>query len=116
MSLAFTVQSQASLGITAPATSRYLGNVIYSGAGLSFQAQKIYKPIPNDSTDLQVQVLSGEGYRLDIISYRIYNTPDLWWVIALMNAIRNPFTSPQVGQMLRCATTVRVYQAILGKV
>jgi hypothetical protein len=112
----FTIYTPASLGIVASPTSRYLRNVIYSGAGLTFQAQKLYKPIPTDITDLIVTVLSGEACRLDLISYRIYTVPDLWWVIALMNNIRNPFTSPGVGQQLRCATTVRVYQSILGKV
>lgn len=113
---AFTISTQASLGIVAPTTSRYLSNVIYSGSGLSFQAQKIYQPIANDPTDLLVTVLPGENCRLDLISNRLYSVPDLWWVVALMNAIRNPFTAPQPGQQLRCATTVRVYQSILGKV
>jgi hypothetical protein len=38
--------------------------------------------------------------RLDILSYKYYKTPDLWWVIAEANDINDPF-SLEVGDLLR---------------
>lgn len=38
-------------------------------------------------------VLSEESGRLDLVSYRVYNTPVKWWVIARFNSIINPETA-----------------------
>ena len=35
-------------------------------------------------------VLANEAGRLDLVSYRVYNTPVHWWIIARFNAIINP--------------------------
>ena len=38
--------------------------------------------------------------RIDMVSFKFYNTPHLWWVIAEMNGIRNPMRL-EVGVVLR---------------
>lgn len=38
-------------------------------------------------------VLANESGRLDLVSYRVYNTPVNWWLIARFNAIINPETA-----------------------
>lgn len=38
-------------------------------------------------------VLANESGRLDLVSYRVYNTPVKWWLIARFNAIINPETA-----------------------
>ena len=38
--------------------------------------------------------------RLDYVSYKFYNTPHLWWAIAIMNHIKNPMRL-EVGIVLR---------------
>lgn len=38
-------------------------------------------------------VQSDESCRLDLVSYRVYNTPMKWWIIARFNAIINPETA-----------------------
>ena len=38
--------------------------------------------------------------RIDIISYKFYNTPHLWWAIAMMNHIKNPMRV-EAGIILR---------------
>lgn len=35
------------------------------------------------------QITNGD--RLDLISTKFYNTPNLWWVIAASNGIKDPF-------------------------
>lgn len=38
-------------------------------------------------------VLANESGRLDLVSYRVYNTPVKWWIIARFNSIFNPETA-----------------------
>lgn len=38
-------------------------------------------------------VLDNESGRLDLVSYRVYNTPVHWWIIARFNSIINPETA-----------------------
>lgn len=47
-----------------------------------------------------VTVLYNEEGRLDLISYRVYNTPVHWWIIARFNGIINP-NSVKVGTILK---------------
>lgn len=35
-------------------------------------------------------VQDSEAGRLDLVSYRVYNTPVRWWIIARSNSIINP--------------------------
>lgn len=35
------------------------------------------------------------------ISYKIYNTIDLWWLICKFNEVKNPFDELTVGRILR---------------
>lgn len=45
-------------------------------------------------------VTSKESGRLDLVSYRVYNTPVNWWIIARFNGIINP-TSVVAGTRLK---------------
>jgi hypothetical protein len=44
------------------------------------------------------EVSNGEYW--DNVSYNLYNTPFLWWVIALLNNTVNPFEELEEGQEL----------------
>lgn len=44
------------------------------------------------------EVSNGEYW--DNVSYNLYNTPFLWWVIALLNNVTNPFEELEDGQQL----------------
>lgn len=44
---------------------------------------------PYDTTIVQ----ASESGRLDLVSYRVYNTPVHWWIIARFNGIINPETA-----------------------
>lgn len=47
-----------------------------------------------------VTVLANESGRLDLVSYRVYNTPVHWWLIARFNGIINP-CAIKTGMSLR---------------
>lgn len=64
--------------------------------------------IPKSSSDRLHEVGAGEENRLDLISYKYYNTPLLWWVIAEASGIVNPFDVP-VGTRLRIPSNQTLY-------
>ena len=39
-----------------------------------------------------------------LISFKIYNTPDLWWLICSTNNIQNPVQFPKAGTVLKVLT------------
>jgi len=47
--------------------------------------------------------------RLDLLSYKVYGTPYLWWVIALANDIMDPFDQTAVGNLLMIPDIADVY-------
>lgn len=54
-----------------------------------------------DATDILYTVpQAGEG-RLDLVSQQHYGTPELWWVIALVNNLIDPLVGFTVGQSIR---------------
>lgn len=54
------------------------------------------------------EVSNGEYW--DNVSYNLYETPYLWWVIALLNNISNPFEELEDGQILNVLREDYVYQ------
>lgn len=55
--------------------------------------------IRSSSADKIHKVMAGEENRLDLISYKYYNTPLYWWIIAEASGISNPFDVP-IGTIL----------------
>lgn len=47
-------------------------------------------------------IAAGDSWPL--ISYKYYNTPNLWWIILLANDITNPILFPKVGTLLLIPT------------
>lgn len=54
------------------------------------------------------EVSNGEYW--DNVSYNLYNTPYLWWVIALLNNISNPFEELSDGDQLNVLREEYIYQ------
>jgi hypothetical protein len=52
--------------------------------------------------------------RPDIVSFKAYGTPDLWWVIAEYNNISDPFFDFKINQIIRIPNIDRVTAAIKG--
>lgn len=68
-----------------------------------------------DSTDRFFTVRSGQEFRLDIVSQIVYSRSDLWWALALLNDIINPFERPNIGDKIRIPSLSRVMDTF-GKV
>jgi len=63
---------------------------------------------PNPSDTLYT-VEGGDLGRPDIISYKHYKTPDLYWVILWVNGIADPFEGLYPGMILRIPTVTRLF-------
>lgn len=46
----------------------------------------------------------------DNISFEIYGTPNLWWIIPLFNDVVNPFEEIEEGQNLKVLKQIYIYQ------
>lgn len=61
--------------------------------------------------DAQTDILAYDTYEVsegefwDNISYQVYGTPFLWWVIALMNDVSNPFEELEAGINIKILKT-----------
>lgn len=91
---------------TFPATSRYKGHRYFKREirrnVLRVEPETWQPPdIEPSATDLQTQVKPGEEGRLDLVARRVYGNEQLWWVIAFINDIIDPFNEVTVGRKLR---------------
>ena len=48
----------------------------------------------------------------DNISYKLYGTPKLWWIVALMNNIHNPFEDIEPGDNIKVLRDEYVYRLL----
>ena len=55
---------------------------------------------PDASDVLYTVPQAGEG-RLDLISQQFYGTPELWWVVAVVNNVLDPLVGFVAGQIIR---------------
>lgn len=66
--------------------------------------------VAENSTDTYFIVDTDHENRLDLVSYKFYGTPLLWWVIAEASDIFNPLIVP-VGTVLRVPVRSTLYGA-----
>ena len=84
-----------------PIDSRYFGSDLIEDTGMLFRGTySLYIP-PLKDTDTYTQIRAGESGRLDLVAYRTYKNPRLYWVIAQANGIINPIEEAVVGLILR---------------
>ena len=57
--------------------------------------------IPNSPFDNYHTVTQMDAGRLDLISYKYYQTPELWWVLATANGLFFPADELVAGMILR---------------
>lgn len=108
--------SSLDVGLPLGAASRYLPvPLIQIGDDVLSMGPLRFPYISEASSDTFVLVRNGEQYRLDRLSLRHYGTSALWWVIAVSNGIRDPFSEPEVGARLRIPALDRVYREIVGR-
>lgn len=68
--------------------------------------------LPLANTDTYVTLTTDLARRPDLISFKAYGTPTLWWVIMQYNGIRDPFFELKAGKVIRIPTMERVNAAI----
>jgi hypothetical protein len=52
--------------------------------------------------------ISDEDRFLDNVSYINYDTPYLWWIIALVNNVQNPFEDIDIGDNIKVLKNVYI--------
>ena len=102
----------------AAATSRYAISRITTELGIrpGVRRQELWERLDVDLTGASYYAVQGSDIgRLDLISYRFYRTPNYWWVIALVNNIKNQFTDVVVGATLVIPKADEVEKALMGR-
>lgn len=88
--------------------SRYAGNEVFDGNHYGTWRDPTAKnPLGPDILDGvdTVDHIIVAGERLDVLAHRYLGDSDYWWVIALANRIRDPF-SIRVGDRIRIPQNV----------
>lgn len=67
------------------------------------------KDIFETPTDTYHRIESHELNRLDLLAYKYYQNPLLWWVIAQANNIFDPFSEISVGTLIRIPSIESLY-------
>lgn len=62
-----------------------------------------------------VKYTTKPGETWPLISYRNYNTPNLWWLILCVNNINNPVIQPESGTTLK-VIRMEYAKAILAEI
>ena len=93
--------------------SRYTnGTVTVTRDGTEFLVLRNSLNLEPEDGDRFVEITQDLAKRPDLISYRAYGTPDLWWVIYEFNNIIDPIFGVKPGQVFRIPEINRVIEAI----
>lgn len=81
---------------------------------IEFESERIYQrpwtcDLPEAEGDQYIYVT--KSMRLDQLAYKYYNDPKLWWVIAQVNNIKNPFTEFTLNTLIRIPSLSRLIQS-----
>ncbi len=71
--------------------------------------------IPKTQNDTFYTVEKGNENRLELISYMLYKTTQLWWVLASVNNISDPFVEVIAGTILRVPALSELYSYFVNK-
>ena len=104
-------------GTTLPNTSQLrLFNIMLDEDRLTkfinlFKSLNINSSVLNDVSLFDTYHVEGDGQAWwDNISYDVYGTPQLWWVVALFNDVTNPFEELDPGQNLYILKPTQLFQ------
>lgn len=98
-------------------TSRYKSTkIIKYEDGTCFELWDIPAFSVSESDDMFYEVPAHQAQRLDLISSTIYGTVNLWWIIAIVNDISNPFEEAESGKMLRIPSITDIFSTLATRV
>jgi hypothetical protein len=60
---------------------------------------------PANNSDLETPYDVSYGDTWGLISYKFYNTMDLWWLVCAYNGIQNPVKMPTGGTQIKILKT-----------
>lgn len=94
-------------------TSRLKFARLITVGGVEHWESPEYPEVGNAADDLLYEVQAGD--RIDLLSNRFYQTPDLWWIIALANEFRLLPNDLNTRDMIRIPSARRVFSQILRR-
>lgn len=76
-----------------------------------------FRPIPQNPSDVYMEITSVYQYRPDLLAFDLYNDPGLWWVFAVRNPNRlgaDPYFNFVAGLGIYIPTldTLRTYLGV----
>lgn len=93
--------------------SRYTGGIVTKNrTDQDFLVLRNSLNLEEADGDIFIEVIQEYINRPDLLSHRVYGTPELWWVIFDFNEIQDPITQLKIGQLLRIPDIDRVLIAI----
>ena len=93
--------------ITLPQGSMWVNTPIYRVNGVLTYGLMRTAILPDSTDQSYVVDLAGEN-NLQYIASKLYNNPNLWWMIAELNSLTDPFGDVTAGKTLRVATLERI--------
>jgi hypothetical protein len=69
--------------------------------------------VPASADDTIHTVTQGQGGRLDALASEFYGNPNLWWVIAQENGVKDPLQGLVPGSRLRISSFTNVMSVAL---
>jgi hypothetical protein len=102
--------------VTASPGSRYRFSKIVSVVRSDLSYMGIWKrpEIPALEDDIFIRIGTESIARLDALATKYYGTPHLWWVIALVNRVRDPWRDTYAGATLRITSPTWVSDNLAG--
>ena len=110
-----TVPASSSSSYNLDIYSRYVNTPVYQLGGTIFFGLVKFPTLDLDVSDRYYQVDQSQQGRLDVISYNLYGTAELYWFIANYNNITNVMFRPLAGEVLRAPTLDRIISAITAQ-
>ena len=55
------------------------------------------------------RVTADDVMRADLISYKVYQSVNYWWLICFVNKIQNPLTDISIGDLLKIPNILDIY-------
>ena len=93
--------------------TRYTNGQTYPNrAGQDFLILRPPLKLENSPDDVYVTITADIVNRPDLISFKAYGSPDLWWAIYEYNGITDPLFNIKTGQILRIPNQDRLLTAI----